>query len=70
MSSPQVTTTLPSELSGYIPSEKLVNRLFELFGKNIEVEVSKQSLSGLDIEAEAKSNKFLVSLWPVYLPGS
>lgn len=60
-----VTTTLSEDLSGYIRSEKLVNRLYELFGLNIQVEVSKQRLSKSSLGTEAT---FLVPPEPLYFP--
>ena len=63
-----VTTTLSEDLSGYIRSEKLVNRLYELFGQNIQVEVSKQRLSKSSLGTAAGSNEFLVPPKPLYFP--
>jgi hypothetical protein len=65
-----VQTTLSPHLSGYITSEKLANRLSEIFGRNIEVEVSRKSLSELSLGTKANIIESAVPQRPIYFPSS
>jgi hypothetical protein len=65
-----VQTTLSPHLSGYIRSEQLANRLYEIFGRNIEVEVSIKSLSELSLGTKVQITEFAVPARPIYFPSS
>jgi predicted nucleotidyltransferase len=47
-----VSTTLREGISGYISRAKLENRLYEIFGRKIEVVVSLTMLSPIQAQCE------------------